>query len=261
MANEPRNPAFPRMIAKFCRKRAAAFLPPREVELLAGYMIGLFDHGTSPPNRGRGLHWTAIAADAGVDPVNLLAAASALRPGFEALRRELRKPTGRPRGRPRKSPASCRPTPSATLSPRTRTPGPSLERSAPIAAEWMEPVDFATALDLHMRRHRDTPSGLVHVLAAEGWNIPYSTLRMWRLGLKTPSHKSSLDILAVLARRWQLPEDYFARKLLWESGALHGHDLPDMTASERRRLAWHLPHDFNHRPRAEQEEILSWIKT
>ena len=30
--------------------------------------------------------------------------------------------------------------------------------------------------------------------------------------------------------------------------------------SERRRLAWHLPDDFLTRPKAEQEEILAWVR-
>lgn len=43
------------------------------------------------------------------------------------------------------------------------------------------------------------------------------------------------------------------------SNSSTGHSLDDHSASERRRLAWHLPDDFNSRSFGEQEEILAWV--
>jgi hypothetical protein len=37
--------------------------------------------------------------------------------------------------------------------------------------------------------------------------------------------------------------------------------LSFLSTSERRRLSWHLPHDFDRRPAAEQSEIVDWIRT
>lgn len=263
MEREIRNPAFPRMIAKFCRQRASQHLPPREVELLAAYMIDLFDRGRSPPNRGRGLDWLAIADHAGVSADGLLEAKADLRPGFEALRRELRKPSGRPRGRPRSdAPTAIRSKPQ----PRTAGPkAPTVPRDCvapePEDLEWIDTVAFSAAFDLHVRRHHDTLPGLVQALELEGCKVSYSTLRMWRLGLKAPSHHASLDVLSRLERRWCLAPGYFSAKLASQPTAIKGHSIADASPSERRWLAWHLPHDFERRSKAEQDEILAWVQT
>lgn len=262
MDRELRNPAFPRMIAKFCRQRASEHLPPREVELLAAYMIDLFDRGRSPPSRGRGIDWLAVADQAGVSADDLVGAKADLRPGFDALRRELMKPTGRPRGRPRKpaiAPARRDPPP-RTAKPRTQVDPVARDRPEPEDLEWIDPVAFSAAFDLHMRRHCDTLSGLVQALALEGCKVPYSTLRMWRLGLKSPSHHASLEILSRLEGRWRLAPGYFAAKLASQPRAIKGHSLPDASSSERRQLAWHLPHDFDRRSKAEQAEIMAWVQ-
>lgn len=263
MDREVRNPAFPRMIARFCRQRASAHLPPREVELLAAYMIDLFERGRRPPSRGRGLDWLTIADEAGIEADGLLASKDHMRAGFEALRRELRKPTGRPRGQPRKPPQAA-PVQADRRSRKARGQA-CVDLSVtgllePEDLEWIDPVTFSAAFDLHVRRHRDTLSGLVQALEREGCKLPYSTLRMWRLGLKTPSHQASLEVLSRLEQRWRLPAGYFAGKLAAQPIAIKGQHIGEASAPERRRLAWHLPHDFERRSKAEQDEIVSWIQ-
>lgn len=79
--------------------------------------------------------------------------------------------------------------------------------------------------------------------------------------MKAPRSVISLEVLRRIERRYRLPEGYFTEKAANPVRAATGFDLDDVPASERRRLAWHLPDDFNSRPRHEQAEILDWVRT
>lgn len=61
--------------------------------------------------------------------------------------------------------------------------------------------------------------------------------------------------------RYGLPPGYFRVKLPSTGKAVAGHHLPNLSAPERRRLAWHLPRDFDRLPRAKQQEIVSWVRS
>src|SRR5690606_10550115 len=63
------------------------------------------------------------------------------------------------------------------------------------------------------------------------------------------------------SRRYRLPEGYFKTKLPYLARATRGFNPPDISPAERRRVAWHLPDDFDYRPREDQEEILNWVRT
>jgi len=68
-------------------------------------------------------------------------------------------------------------------------------------------------------------------------------------------------MLARIERRYQLPTGYFRAKLPNRAHAPRGHrNLEGISASERRRLAWHLPDDFDRRTPAERAEIVGWIR-
>lgn len=260
MEPEFRNPAFPRMIAKFCRTRATAYFPPREVELLVSYIVGLFERGERPPARGRGLDWAAIADGAGLPRAPMIEASLVLRPGFDALRRELRKPSARPRGqRPQNVARPVRKQSVGGEPPLAQRPhaGPALA----LTEAWVNPAEFSRAFDLHLRRYGETLPQLVSALESAGHAVPYSTLRMWRLGRKSPCHHTSLAVLAALEQRWNLADGYFAKKLLHAQLAVKGRSLAETSNPERRRLAWHLPHDFDRRPRREQDEIVAWVES
>jgi hypothetical protein len=43
--------------------------------------------------------------------------------------------------------------------------------------------------------------------------------------------------------------------------AATGHCIIGIGTAERRRLAWHLPDDFDRRPAAERETNLEWVRT
>ncbi|WP_204273045.1 hypothetical protein, partial [Enterobacter hormaechei] len=52
----------------------------------------------------------------------------------------------------------------------------------------------------------------------------------------------------------------FKAKLPHKSRAAYGFKPVEIADSERRRLAWHLPDDFESRPINEQEKILAWVR-
>lgn len=129
------------------------------------------------------------------------------------------------------------------------------EFPAPLFNEWIDPSPFPEALDLHMRRHGDSYWHLHRALIREDEILDHSTIRHWLQGSKAPRSVASMEVLARIERRYRLPVGYFKAKLPHPTRSTSGHVLDDIGTAERRRLAWHLPDDFNARSRNEQEEI------
>jgi hypothetical protein len=124
---------------------------------------------------------------------------------------------------------------------------------------WDDPEEFHEALDLHMRRHGDTSLGLWLAICTKYDTLNKTTIAAWRRGAKAPMTAGSLRHLRRIERRYGLPEGYFKAKLPCPR-AISGQAVLWFSPSERRRLAWHLPDDFDERPLAEQQEILTWIR-
>ena len=270
MTSSRRNPAFPRMIEKFCRRRGAEILPPRDVDRLSRYLVELFHTGVHPPARGAGPDWHAIAEASGIPDDVLLASRDRLRPGIEALRREMDKSPARPRHPvdPKMARAKSSPLPAPSredaanpVRSRGRRPRAVVEFPEPVGPTGDEPGTFDEALLHQMRRHGENPYRLTLALASKGVDVEYSTLRMWASGRKTPSCIDSLKVLEAIAARYRLPPGYFREKLSARPTATRGHRPAQISPAERRRIAWHLPDDFAHRSPGEREEILAWIRT
>lgn len=121
------------------------------------------------------------------------------------------------------------------------------------------PPGFAAALDAEMRRHGDSAWSLHKALVAKGAAIDRTTLRAWRRKAKAPQTVQSLAAVDLIEHRYRLPAGYL-RSRLSQGKAVSGHSLPGIAASERRRLAWHLPDDFSARPAGEQAEIVAWVR-
>lgn len=121
-------------------------------------------------------------------------------------------------------------------------------------------IAFARAFALLMQRHGETPAALARALALEGLEIDRGTLRLWVQGLKAPAHARSLAVLSGLERRWRLPAGYFRDLLPARGHALRAAPAAILSGGERRRLAWHLPEDFDGRPRDDQQTILDWVR-
>lgn len=111
-----------------------------------------------------------------------------------------------------------------------------------------------------MRRHGDSYWHLHRAVVRDDEKLDHSTIRHWLQGSKAPRSVASMEALSRIERRYRLPAGYFKAKLPHQTRSTSGYVLDDIAPAERRRLAWHLPDDFNARPRQEQEEILEWVQ-
>jgi hypothetical protein len=146
-----------------------------------------------------------------------------------------------------------------------RRPGaksrPVVEFPEPLFNSWIEPPTFHEAFALHMRRHGDSCHHLAIAVARPGEKIERATFQTWERGTRTPRSVSSFDWLDRIEQRYRLPSGYFKALLPNPDRASTGHKLPGVAPAERRRLAWHLPDDFDRRPAAERAAILEWVRT
>lgn len=134
------------------------------------------------------------------------------------------------------------------------------EFPTPLFNDWLDPPTFRKALELHMRRHGDSYWHLHRAVVRDDEKFDHSTIRHWMQGSKVPRSAASMEVLGRIERRYRLPAGYFRAKLPYQTRSTSGYVLDDIAPAERRWLAWHLPDDFNTRPRQEQEEILEWVQ-
>jgi hypothetical protein len=142
-----------------------------------------------------------------------------------------------------------------------RKPAPIVEFPEPLATEWTDPSSFPEAFSLQLARHGDSCWHLHNAIVRRGEKFDRKTFQVWATGQKLPHSITSFEILARVERRYRLPEGYFRAKIANTGRAPFGLVLPKMTIAERRRIAWHLPDDFDRRPPAEQAEIIGWVRT
>lgn len=150
---------------------------------------------------------------------------------------------------------------SSSLEKRARTSRPIVEYPEPLTTDWIDPPSFAEAFALQLRRHGDNYAHLQRALLQPGETFERSTFRQWAIGAKQPSTVRSFDMLARIEHRYRLPSGYFQAKLTRSGRAASGHERLAASPSERRRLAWHLPEDFDSRSSGERAEILHWVRT
>lgn len=111
-----------------------------------------------------------------------------------------------------------------------------------------------------MKRHGDTAHALWRAITKDDDRLEPSTIVTWRNGKKSPRSAESLAYLARIEERYSLTEGYFEKKLPHKSRAATRPALRRLSPSEQRRFGWHLPNDFEHRPRVEQDKILAWVQ-
>jgi hypothetical protein len=138
-------------------------------------------------------------------------------------------------------------------------PAPIIEFPEPLFSDWIDPGSFQEALALHMRRHGDTPWHLWKAVIQPGETLSMYTIRSWASGKRIPRTLTSLDFLSRIERRYRLPGGYFRELLPHQMRAAVGHKLKGIAPAEQRRLAWHLPDDFNDRSAKERNEIVNWV--
>jgi len=153
----------------------------------------------------------------------------------------------------------------ASSSPSEKKRGPKprivVEFPEPSPAVWADCDSFHEALAMHIERHSETAWHLHKAIVRPREHFDRRTIATWAAGTTTPRSVTSLEILGRIEKRYRLPAGYFAAKLPHTGRAPRGRTkLGSMTAAERRRFAWHLPDDFDRRPKQEREEILDWVR-
>lgn len=262
----------PRKLAEFCKRRLAPIFTEDEVHLLYGCLVDLLERNEYPPYRGSGLDLCAVAAMLNLEVDRLRAHRATLQPVFDAVARAVTDVNLSPRraeARLTRTPNAARvraatAVKAASAGGDRKKPGvppkPIVEFPEALETEWDEPSTFGEALQLHARRHSETVYHLYNAVVRAEDGVNRSTLISWGRGKKIPRAAISLEILGRIERRYRLPAGYF----LGFSGppvrAPGDFDLDGVSPAERRRLAWHLPEDFNRRSRHEQAEILSWVR-
>lgn len=152
------------------------------------------------------------------------------------------------------------PTRSSTGNQRGPKPAPVVEKPTPLFTDWIEPTSFHEAFALHMRRYGESCWHLWKSIVRPGDTLNRHTIQSWASGTRVPRSVASLQMLSRIEQRYCLPLGYFRALLPHRTRAPAGHKLEGIAASEQRRLAWHLPDDFNDRPATERAGIVAWVQ-
>lgn len=140
-------------------------------------------------------------------------------------------------------------------------PKPVITYPEPLWEDWEDPADFQDALALHIRRHGENVCRLHKALPEGCGTVDRRTLYDWVNGVLAPRSAKGFAVLAFIERRYRLPDGYFRPKLPHPGRLTTGKALLGLPMTERRRLAWHLPDDFDSLSKSQQAEALDWIKT
>ena len=263
----------PRKIAEFCKSRFTTIFTESEVRLLYGCLVDLLERAEYPPYRGSGLDLQSLSAMLDINVERLRAHRAHLQPIFDAVAREVSNVTLRPavtasrsmRSKVTVPSANCADLPTTSAEKVRKKPGVRpraiVEFPEPLDTTWKDPATFGEALQLHARRHGETIYHLYNAVVRPEDGVNRSTLISWGRGRKVPRAAISLEIVGRIERRYRLPAGYFLSMSGTPDRAPGDFDLDDISPSERRRLAWHLPEDFNRRPSLEKAEILNWVRT
>ncbi len=131
----------------------------------------------------------------------------------------------------------------------------------PLALDWVDPPTFHESFALHLERHGDSCHHLHRAVIASGEAFDRKTFQNWKIGKRLPATLQSFEVLGRVEQRYRLPAGYFRDKLTAAAKAPRGHRFTDISDSERRRMAWHLPHDLDQRSEVERREIIDWVRT
>lgn len=280
-------------ITDFCRKRLTPFLLA-DTERLEAYLLSLITHREYPPTKGRGIDWRTISEGCGVPYARLLEVKEEIRPAINAINRAFdaaatkegqplarkTRPTGNTARQRDEGLGTVRTTDWSRFHPdlfaleaaaakskpaRIRErPGVKAkvveEFPEPSSGEWDDKPAFHEALTLHMQRHGDSYWHLHRAVVRADESFDIKTIVSWMQGTRSPRSVESMEVLGRIERRYRLPTGYFREKLPHQARASGGYELDDVSPSERRRLAWHLPDNFNSLPFSEREKIVEWVR-
>lgn len=265
------------MIAEFCAVRLSNVLSDDEVAKLRTYMVGLVVSQTPVPRSDGACNWTVIAKRSGIGERLDATVQKLVASGFEAITRYQRGEKRRQKAEANKQKSRKMDRAAVGLcndavrsDGRTGGAGGSRAGRKPRGivefpkARWeveTDPPLFADALQMQMLRHGDTAWRLRHALMSADDDFNYKTIQTWIRGTRYPRSVKSLEVIARIERRYRLEPGYFKAKFPHPARSATGFDVgSDIGRAERRRLAWHLPEDFNSLPLAKQKEIVEWVR-
>jgi len=280
--------SFADRIAAFCRNRLSSLLGS-DTDRLEAFLLNLIVSHECPPLHSTGYSWKEIADRTGIAHPKLVAVKEEIRPALDAIVREYDAELGKepapsmrtdavPRGailvhsgpvgrskadapaRPAGVQPAISPAANGGHSKRGAKPREIDEFPQPRTSRWQDPPTFREALALHMERHGDSYWHLHRAIVRDGETFDRQTLRSWLLGTRSPISVASMEMLGRIERRYRLPAGYFEAKLPHRARAVRGHEPKVIGRAERRRLAWHLPENFNALPWAERERIVEWVR-
>lgn len=273
---------FQRKISDFCEVRIAPIASQRVLDSIRPYLVGLVIHRRPPPIVSGRMDWTAIGEACGIENQMTADLKKALRPGLDAIIRWLGEPPAADDIQSTKTRTKSRNTVRSEVVTATRsrarqilsdkTPatsssvkrGPQPKPISPFPEPLFEatddPASFNDALVYHMRRFGESYWQLYRAVVRLGETFDDKTLLSWVQGERVPRSLTSFEILSRIERRYRLGQGYLKAKLPHQSRSLYGHDMGDISAAERRRLAWHLPDNFSSLPFSKREEIIEWVR-
>ncbi|MFN3132436.1 hypothetical protein [Roseibium sp.] len=264
------------MIATYCEKRLASVFTSEEVKVLRGHLVDLLEQNEYPVYRGNRLDVWNLADQLELESDRLKSERSSLQPIFDAVTRSVTENSLRLYTNDK--PGTQEGTLKCALGPkddmyqvtssrcrgnnkrRGKAPQPIVEFPEPLETTWDEPSDFGAALRAHSKRHRESIYYLYNAVVRTDDGIKRSTFVGWGRRNTAPTSIIGREVLRRIERRYRLPAGYFSKIGSAPSGTTISCELDELTPAERRRLVWHLPDDFRRRPRAEQDEILSWVR-
>jgi hypothetical protein len=277
MVTNPSSEAFARKISSFAEMRLTPLLSGDDLRRLTAFMLGLVRNQSFPPMQGDKVDWPEVCLSCGLQGVQSAKLKRVGQHGFDAIVRWLKDKVGDAVPHQRKShsfafetvesekavrhAAAASNTFGRSGAKRGAKPKPVATRPAPLFEIDVEPVSFQAAFELQLRRFGETYYHMHKALIQEGCTIDATTALAWLKGTKVPRNVDSMQELAAIETRYGLPNGYFKAKLPHQARSSTGHKIGDeISPSERRRFAWHLPDDFNRLSFEKREEILEWVR-
>ncbi len=278
-------------IRKYCNLRLSLLFVSHEFDQVQSYLLDLVARRQGIPKRGQSIDWRAFADRCQVEYSLISKNKEVIRPVLDAIVRTLAS-TGRHKPDPgeremplaaclvrEEQPETTRPErkeekpapkivtpkrsvriPAAQKKTRRTSPKQPEEFPQPLHEQLEDPASFDVALTYQVRRHGETCYRLHRAITGPTEVFDRHTLQSWMNGTKIPLNTASLDVLGRIERRYRLPAGYFRAKLPQQYQAARDFDLGDIEPSERRRLVWHLPDNFNSLPPSKREEIVEWVR-
>lgn len=252
---------LPSRLRAYCDLKFSLALTASDRDRLHAYLVFLIDRQAHAPMKGRAIDWRAISEATSISMATIQSIMPTLKPALDAVQRAFPDSSPVAAGVVSKPTRAARPSaPNRTNVRPNRAESDAADRQAKDRRRNEAPGAFASSLAAAMKRHGDNANTLHNAVVQPGETFCATTFNSWLRGDREPQSVQSRAILTRIEKRYDLPNDYLVSKLGHRARAAAGGHPDDHTVSQKRRLAWHLPADFNARSTTEQADILAWVK-